>query len=173
MDDLRDAWASLADVLGLYDDAVSYLNGPCSPEALREAELVLGFPMPEQLAELLKLHNGQRIEKYGKPIFKSPLRAPLYRRQSFLDAQSIAEAYRAFIEDELLMQELGDREVPFASYRISITQGEVFTVNRDSGKVSLIRTETYDPFNPPEWQVWRLDRGDSLAEFLRQQRMLY
>jgi len=173
MDDLRDAWASFMDVLERYNNAVSYLNGPCSPEALREAELVLGFPMPEQLAELLKLNNGQRIEKYGKPIFKSPMRAPLYRRQSFLDAQSIAEAYRAFIEDELLMQEFGDREVPFASYWTSITQGEVFTVNRDSGVVNLIRTETYDPFNPPEWQVARFERGKDLADFLRQQCLLY
>jgi hypothetical protein len=172
MDDLRDAWASFVEILGRYGDTASYLNGPCSPEALREAELALGFPMPESLAELLKLNNGQRIEKEGKPIFKSPLKEPLYRRQSFLDARSIAAAYRAFIEDELLMREFGDREVPFASYRDSITQGEVFTVNRDSGRVSLIWTETYDPFNPPEWQVCRFDRGKDLAEFLRQQRML-
>jgi cell wall assembly regulator SMI1 len=173
MDDLRDAWASFVDVLKLYDDAVSYLNDPCSLETLREAELALGFPMPESLAELLKLNNGQRIEEDGKPIFKSPSGANLYRRQSFLDAQSIAEAYRDFVESELLVRELGDREVPFASYRDSITQGEVFTVNRDSGGVSLIWTETDDPFNSPEWQVCRFERGKDLAEFLRRQCQLY
>ncbi|HKI06117.1 MAG TPA: SMI1/KNR4 family protein [Thermoanaerobaculia bacterium] len=173
MDDLRDAWASFVEVLKGYGDAAAYLNGPCSPEALSAAETTLGFPMPESLAELLKLNNGQRIEKDGQPIFKNPSRSNLDRRQSFLDAQSIAEAYRGFIEDELLVQEFGDREVPFASLRPSITQGEVFTVNRDSGGVSLIWTETYDFFNPLDWQVCRFDRGKDLAEFLRQQSMLY
>jgi hypothetical protein len=171
MSDLAAAWQRWVGILEIIPAAASLLNGPCPIDVLRDAERALGFAFPESLAELLQLNNGQKLD--GKGLFKSPSGWDCYRRQFFLDAESIPIAYRTFIEDEFLLKELGDQEVPFASERIDFAQGEVFTVNWETQRVSLIWTETYDPWNPPEWQVARFDRGKDLAAFVEWQRMMY
>lgn len=171
MEGLAEAWQQLVGTTQLFPIAASLLNDPCPSDVLRDAERALGFALPDSLAELLRLNNGQKLD--GAGIFKSPSGWDRYRRQFFLDAEGIATAYRSFIEDELLLKEFGDMEVPFATDRVDFAQGEVFTVNRETQKVSLIWTETYDPWYPPEWQVTRCDRGKDLTEFFRWQRMMY
>ncbi len=170
MSEMTAAWRRLADLLNLSPAVAALLNEPCPPGILHDVERTLGFALPDSLAELLQLNNGQELE--GNGLFKSPSGWERYRRQFFLDAESIATAYRTFIEDELLLKEFGDKEVPFASQRVDFAQGEVFTVNRETQKVSLIWTETYDPWNPPDWQVARFDRGKDLAAFFEWQRMM-
>lgn len=166
MEDLILAWEDFRGVLKLYGKALSTLNAPCPPGTLRDVERDLRFELPESLAALLKLNNGQTPGSAG--IFKSVSGWDVYCRNTFLDAEGIAIAYKAFVQDEDLLAQFGDQEIPFAA-----SDREIFSVHRENGTVGLIWTEVSDPFLPPEWQLWRFDRGKNLAEFFRRQVVLY
>ena len=104
-------------------------------------------------------------------IFKSVSGWDAYHRHIFLDVESLVAVCRSFVENEVLVKEFPG-EVPFASESRSSCWGEVFTIHRETGKVSLIWT-TYDPLLPPDWQLNRFGRGETLAKFLRRQVTLY
>jgi hypothetical protein len=119
---------------------------------------------------LLELSDGQKPDTPG--IFKSVSGWDRYRRQIFLDVESIVAVYRHFAEDELLMASFPG-EVPFAAEKRSSCWDEVFTIHRETQKVSLVWKSAPDPFLPPDWQLSRFGRGEDLADFLRFQVKLY
>jgi hypothetical protein len=170
MDDLISAWEHFTGVLKCYGNAYSSLNEPCSSERIRQAERDLGFELPEPLVRLLELSNGQKPDTDG--IFKSVSGWNRYRRQIFLDVESIVAVYRHYVEDELLVKQFPG-EIPFAAEHRSTCWDEVFTIHRETRKVSLIWTSAPDPTLPPDWQFNRFGRGEDLAGFLRLQGMLY
>lgn len=170
MEDLVAAWEQFKGHLKLYTIASSSLNEPCSSERIRQAERDLGFELPESLVRLLELSDGQKPDTPG--IFKSVSGWDRYRRQMFLDVESVVAVYRHYVEDELLAAQFPG-EVPFASEKRSSCWDEVFTIHRETQKVSLIWTTAHDPFSPPEWQFHRFGRGEDLADFLRFQVKLY
>jgi hypothetical protein len=170
MEDLIAAWTEFATVLKGYGKDSS-LNEPCPPEAIRNAERELGFELPPALATLLKLSDGQTPDSTG--LFKSVSGWDVYLRHSFLGAEGLAVAYRNFVENEYLLEVFGDQELPFAVVGTPDDYREVFSVNRETGEVSLIETQIIDPRLPPEWQLTRHPRAESLAKFLRDQTILY
>jgi hypothetical protein len=170
MDDLKSAWQDFVRLIGGYGGAASSLNGPCPPETLRRVEDALGFELPGSLAELLGWNNGQKLDRKG--LFKSISGWDVYLRPVFLDAESIVTAYRRLIRDETLREELGEQEVPFAAANRPESFFEVFSVNRQDQRVSLLWT-CYDPLMPPDWQISRFARGRDLTEFVRSQIRLY
>lgn len=170
-EDLADAWRAFTEILKCYGNAPASLNEPCSAEKIREVEREMKLELPADLVELLKLCNGQKPDTRG--VFKSVSGWDVYRRQIFLDVESIPAAYAAFLRDEVLVQEFGDQEIPFAAARSAHGYEEIFSVHRETQRVSLIWTEISDPFLPPEWQLTRFDRGEDLEDFLRWQIKLY
>jgi cell wall assembly regulator SMI1 len=169
MEDLTSAWEQFTAELKCYSRAFSSLNRPCSAERIRQAERDLGFELPQPLVRLLELSNGQQPDTVS--IFKSVSGWDAYHRHIFLDAESLVAVCRSFVENEILGKEFPG-EVPFASESRSSCWGEVFTIHRETGNVSLIWT-TYDPLLPPDWQLNRFGRGETLADFLRRQVVLY
>ena len=161
MQDLIDAWEDLRGILKLYRNAFSTLNPPCSADTIRNVEQDLGFDLPEPLTTLLKLNNGQAPDSTG--VFKSVSGWNVYSRHTFLDAENVAVAYKAFLRDENLLEELGDQEIPFAVEGKPNNFKEMFSIHRGTGKVSLIRT-LYDPLMPPSWQTNRFARGPRWIE---------
>lgn len=168
---LTAAWQDFTGVLKIYGNALASLNPPCPPNPIRDAESALGFALPNSLAELLKLNNGQKLDSPG--IFKSISGWDVYRRSVFLDAESVVIAYRAFVGDEGLLKVFGDKEIPFAVAGSPSSYDEMFSVNRDDGRVSLLWTGAGDPFLPFDWRVARYKRGNDLAEFIRAQAALF
>jgi hypothetical protein len=171
MENVATSWQEFKNVLRLYGNAASCLNLPCPSDKIAAVELALGMKLPLDLVEILKLNDGQTLERKG--IFKSVSGWDLYRRHIFLDIDSIAIAYETFIQDNVLLQEFGDKEIPFAVSNQLSSYDEVFSINRDTQRVSLIWTQYIDPFNPPEWQVGKFVRGENLVEFLKQQSKFY
>src|SRR5437764_6140975 len=112
MQDLIAAWEELRGVLKLYPKALASLNPPCPADTIRKVEHDLTFDLPEPLRTLLKWNNGQTPDSTG--IFKSVSGWNVYRRHTFLDAESVAIAYEAFLRDENLLEEFGDQEIPFS-----------------------------------------------------------
>ena len=170
MHDLIAAWEELRGVLKLYSKALASLNPPCPADTIRKVEQNLTFDLPEPLRTLLKLNNGQTPDSPG--IFKSISGWNLYSRHTFLDAESVIVAYKAFLRDENLREEFGDQEIPFSVAGKPNHYKEIFSIHRQTGKVSLIWT-LYDPLLPSFWQTSRLARGNNLSEFLRRQIDLY
>lgn len=170
MQDLIAAWEELQGILKTYRNAFSTLNPPCLADTIRKVEQDLSFDLPEPLTTLLKLNNGQTLDSLG--IFKSVSGWNVYSRHTFLDAESVPVAYKAFFRDENLLEEFGDQEIPFAVEGKPNNFKEMFSIHRGTGKVSLIWT-LYDPLMPPSWQTSRFARGDNMAEFLRRQIDLY
>jgi hypothetical protein len=123
----------------------------------------------------LALNNGQKsgAEPSENGIFKSVSGWDVYERQVFLGIGGIAKAYKTFVEDEVLVDEFGTSEIPFAVAGDSSEYKEAFCINRSSQAVSLIWTQYFDPSNPPEWQVYRFERAKSLTEFIEKQIELY
>lgn len=166
MEDLIGAWTELASVLKGYGMAF-LLNGPCPSEVIRNAERKLGFELPPALATLLKLSDGQTPDSTG--LFKSVSGWDVYLRHRFLGAEGLAVAYRKFVKNGDLLELFGDQEIPFAVVGTPDNYREVFSVNRETGEVSLVETQIIDPLLPPDWQIARHRRAGSLAEFLRDQ----
>ena len=170
MQDLTAAWEEFLGVLKLYPKAFSTLNPPCSADTICDVERDLNFELPATLTALLKLNNGQILERAG--IFKSVSGWDVYSRPVFLDAESMAIAYKAFIRDANLLEEFGNQEIPFAVEGRPNNFKEMFSIHRETQKVSLIWT-LYDPLMPPSWGTQRLPRGKDLGEFLGRQVALY
>jgi hypothetical protein len=170
MEDLIAAWAEFARVLNGYGKTSS-LNGPCPPEAIRNAERKLGFELPPALATLLKLSDGQTPDSTG--LFKSVSGWDVYLRHRFLGAEGLAVAYRKFVKNGALLELFGDQEIPFAVVGTPDNYREVFSVNRETGEVSLVETQIINPLLPWDWQIFRRPRAGSLAEFLRGQVGMY
>ena len=82
-------------------------------------------------------------------------------------------AYKAFLASEALLAELGDQEIPFAVAGTPSYFREMFSIHRQTHKVSLLWTEVHDPWIPAGWQLMRFGRGDNLADFFRRQVDLY
>jgi hypothetical protein len=171
MSDVTEAWHAFCERIQVFPSAKNALNGPCAPETIQHVETALGFGMPDPLKQVLALNNGQRLDSIG--IFKSVSGWDLYRRHVILDALSIGQAYQNFVGDEILAQEYGHAEIPFAVSGTPERYSEAFTIHRQSGAISLIWTEYPDPFNPPKWQVWKFPRAENLAEFLWMQTRFY
>jgi hypothetical protein len=140
-------------LLKCYGKALASLNEPCPPERIRQAERDLGFELPPSLVRLLELSNGQKADTDG--VFKSVSGWNVYKRLIFLDVESIVAV------------------VPFAAEKRSTCWDEVFSIHRETQKVSLVWTVAPDPFLPPDWQFSRRGRGETLADFLRWQVSLY
>lgn len=170
-DRLIDAWTRFCEILRGYGKAVSTLNPPCPAEMILAVEQRLQFDLPSSLKALLRLSNGQRLDQDG--IFKSVSGWNVYRRQVFLDVESIPTAYERFLRDEVLVDEFGTDEIPFAVAGTPESHPEVFTIHRESQVVSLIWSDYRDPLMPAAWQVTRAPRGADLAEFLHRQIALF
>jgi len=170
MENLASAWEQFTGTLKCYGQAFASLNEPCPAERIRWAERELGFELPPSLVRLLELSNGQKPDTEG--IFKSVSGWNVYKRLVFLDVESVVAVYRHYVEDRDLMKEYPG-EVPFAAEKRSTCWDEVFSIHRETRKVSLVWTVAPDPFLPPDWQFSRFGRGEDLAEFLRWQVSLY
>jgi hypothetical protein len=170
MPDLTFAWEELLGALKRYPKALPSLNPPCPDETIRDVERDLGFTLPAPLVALLKLNNGQILEAAG--IFKSVSGWDAYFRHVFLDAESVAIAYRALIRDENLVEEFGLHEIPFAVEGRPDHYKEMYSIHSKTQKVSLLWT-FYDPTLPASWGTQKLPRGEDLAEFLGRQVALY
>jgi len=177
---LVETWEQYKSVLKLYGNALALLNPPCSTLQLSKAEKRLHFALPPSLKTLLALNNGQQLVDQATPqgIFKSVSGWDVYERHVFVGLEGICEAYESFISDKVLVEEFGVREIPFAiavspvPFRPTHYQ-EAFCINSATGIVSLIWTQHVDPLNPPEWQVAKFRRAESLAEFIGKQIELY
>jgi hypothetical protein len=165
------AWREFEGRLKIYGNALSALNSPCSGEAIAELEERLKFRFPRSLGELLRLANGQKLDRPG--VFKSISGWDRYMRHVFLDAASIATAYENFVGNEVLVAEFGSRQIPFSVAGTPDSYRECFCVHAEQQTVSLIWADVNDPWLPPEWQVARYARGRDLAEFLDRQTALY
>lgn len=180
MADIVEAWERFKSVLKLYGKAHLFLNPPCSAERIQEVERKLNFEFPSTLKYLLAINNGQRIDDEGikKGIFKSVSGWDVYERHVFLSLEEIRKAYKSFIDDKVLVEEFGANEIPFAIAVCPVpfnqTQyKEAFCINSSTGAVSLIWTQHIDPTTPPEWQVEKFKRAESLIEFIEGQIELY
>jgi hypothetical protein len=171
MQDLIAAWEQFRGVLKLYGKALSTLNPSCPTDTIRDVERDLSFEIPEPLAAILKVNNGQTLDSTG--IFKSTSGWNRYCRHTFLDAKSVGVAYKSFVESEDLLAELGDQEIPFAIAGTLDYFKEMFSIHRQTHRVSLVWTEVHDPWMPVGWQLTRFPRGENLAEFFRRQVTLY
>jgi hypothetical protein len=173
--DLDEAWEEFRGVLKHYDRAYSLLNPPCPAGRIQGFENKFGFKLPESLAAFLAIHNGQQPGGEGSQngIFKSISGWNGYERHLFLGIEDIETAYAAFIQDEVLLAEFGQDEIPFTAAGTPSHFRELFCLNAASGAVSLIWTQYVDPFNPPEWQVQQFPRAESLARFIEKQVELY
>ncbi len=174
--DVAAAWDGFRDTLEMYGDAVTLLNPPCSVAELAIFEQRFNLALPPALTALLALNNGQRIDERGAEagLFKSLSGWNVYERHVFLSIQEIAIAYQTFISDEVLVAEFGRNEIPFAVATGRKTYSpknykEAFCINSLTGAVSLIWTQYFDPLNPPEWQVQKFKRAESLSEFIEKQ----
>lgn len=177
---LVETWEQFRSVLNLYSNIETLLNPPCSPAQMSEAEGRLNFTLPQPLKTLLALNNGQRVDdkKTVKGIFKSLSGWDVYERHVFLGLDEIGQAYKAFVDDQVLVAEFGTSEIPFAIavFPVPFKQTpykEAFCINSSTGLVSLIWTQHIDPMNPSEWQVARFRRAASLAEFIEKQIVFY
>lgn len=158
-------------MLRVYPSGLTSLNAPCTPPDRAHAEMALGFALPAPLQTLLDLNNGQQPNSEG--LFKSVSGWDVYRRHVFLDALGIARAYQTFVADAVLLDEFGRDEIPFALCKHLTAYDEVFTIHRHTLAVSLIWTEYIDPYNPPEWQVRKFARAETLCDFILLQHHLY
>jgi len=173
--DIIEIWEQFRGVLKLYGDAFLLLNPPCSHSQIHEFEKLYNLPLPDMLQTLLGLNNGQIINQEGskKGVFKSISGWNTYERHVFLSITEIKTAYETFIGDQVLLTEFGDREIPFAVAGAPSRYREAFCIDQLTGKVSLIWTQYVDPLNPPEWQVQKFKRGDSVTQFIEKQIELY
>ena len=173
--DLTQTWTHFQEVIKRYGKASSLLNPPCAPSSLSEFDDRFPIRLPELLKTLLAINNGQEVTGEGRKngIFKSVSGWDVYKRHVFLTIEGIETAYKVFIEDTVLLAEFGGSEIPFAVAGIPGQYSEAFCIDALTGAVSLIWTEISDPFNPPEWQVQKFHRADSLQAFIEQQIELY
>jgi len=173
--DITQTWTQFQEVLKRIGKANSLLNPPCAPQSPRAFEDRFSIQLPEPLKTLLAINNGQVVTGDGSKngIFKSVSGWDVYERHIFLGIEGIAIAYQVFTSDSLLLAEFGSHEIPFAVAGSPSRYREAFCVHAVTGAVSLIWTEISDPFNPPEWQVQRFRRSDSLAEFIEKQIEFY
>lgn len=172
---LQDVWRQFKTILTGYNQEESTLNPPCSIVSIRQAESRLGFELPDPLKEILFENNGQRLAGEGvkNSIFKSISGWNLYERHVFLGIEAIETAYQTFIADKILFAEFGTGEIPFAVAGNPAHFREAFCIDHSTHTVSLIWTQFPDPFNPPEWQVQKFNRAESLAGFIEKQIELY
>jgi hypothetical protein len=177
--DIVKAWEQFTHVLKIYN-AHLLLNPPYTAEQFQEVDRNFNFDFPSPLKSLLALNDGQRIDDEGikKGVFKSVSGWNVYERHIFLSLEEIKKAYKSFIGDEVLVEEFGTNEIPFA-IAVSpvpyshIQYKEAFCINSSTGAISLIWTQYIDPMNPPEWQVAKFRRAESLIEFIEKQTELY
>jgi len=177
--DIIKTWERFTGVLKIYK-AHLLLNPPCAAEQIQELGKKFDLDFPSPLKSLLALNNGQRIDDEGikKGVFKSVSGWDVYERHIFLSLEEIKKAYKSFIDDEVLVEEFGKDEIPFAiavspiAYS-QIQYKEAFCINSSTGIVSLIWTQHIDFMNPPEWQVAKFKRAESLMEFIERQTELY
>jgi hypothetical protein len=177
--DIVKAWEQFTGALKMYN-AHLLLNPPCATEQILEVDKIIDVDFPSSLKSLLLLNNGQRMDDEGikKGIFKSVSGWDVYLRHIFLSLEEIKKAYKSFIDDEVLLEEFGANEIPFAIAVSPVAYShmqyrEAFCINSSTGIVSLIWTQYIDPMNPPEWQVWKFKRAESLTEFIEKQTELY
>lgn len=170
-----EAWEQFKGALECYGNALSLLKPPCSVEHIQKAESRFNLGLPNTLKKLLTLNNGQLVDDRGAKsgLFKSVSGWDVYERHIFLDIEGIETAYKTFIDDKLLTDEFGLNEIPFAVAGSPKHYREAFCINCSTHAVSLIRTEVFDPFSPPEWQVWKFNRAETLMEFIEKQIELY
>ena len=175
MTDLIELWEQFKGVLERYGNARSLLNPPCSAERILQVENKFNFELPGPLKTLLALNNGQQVGNEGSKngIFKSISGWDVYERHVFLGIEELETAYETFMNDNVLTAEFGINEIPFAVAGNSTSYREAFCINALTGKVSLIWTQYIDPFNPPEWQVQKFMRAESLMKFIEKQIDLY
>jgi hypothetical protein len=173
--DLVETWGQFSEVLKRYGKAYSLLNLPYSVEQIQAVEKKFNFELPGTLKSLLALNNGQQVgdEDNKSGIFKSVSGWNVYERHVFLGIEAIKTAYATFIQDPILVAEFGANEIPFAVAGSPTQFREAFCIHAKTGKVSLIWTQYVDPFNPPEWQVQKFKRGESLIQFIEKQIELY
>jgi hypothetical protein len=172
---LVQAWEQYKSILKAYGGADALLNPPCSAQQVGEVETRLSFALPLSLRALLTLNNGQRLDEQGmaKGIFKSVSGWDVYQRQVYLGIQEIEAAYKAFVDDNVLIAEFGAGQIPFAVAGSPTHYTEAFCIDFSTETVNLIWTQHVDPFNPPEWQVHKFRRAESLTEFVQRQIELY
>jgi hypothetical protein len=170
-----EVWEQFQSILNRYGRVYSYLNPPCSPDQILAAESLNNIAFPEALISLLCLNNGQQIgnESFKLGIFKSFSGWDAYKRHLFLGVDEIGTAYQTFISDPVLLSEFGTNEIPFAVAGSPTQFSEAFCIHSLTGAVSLIWTEYVDPFNPPEWQVQKFHRAETLTKFIAKQIELY
>jgi hypothetical protein len=173
--DLVNAWERFTHVLKIYN-AHLLLNPPCTAEHIQEVDRKFNFDFPSPLKSLLALNDGQQIDDEGikKGVFKSVSGWNVYQRHVFLSGEEIRKAYESFINDEALVEEFGKKEIPFAIAPSPIPYSQIqyreaFCVNSSTGIVSLIWTQHIDPMDPPEWQIAKFKRAESLTEFIEKQ----
>lgn len=172
--DLVETWERFRYILKLYNADV-LLNPPCTTEQIQEMNQKVGVDFPSTLKSLLTLNNGQHIG-IKKGIFKSVSGWDVYEKHVFLSLEEIWAAYKSFINNKILVEEFGKSEIPFAVSPVQFSQmqyKEAFCINSATGTVSLIWTQYIDPMNPPEWQVEKFKRAESLIEFIEKQIELY
>jgi hypothetical protein len=174
-----ETWERFTHALKIYN-AHLLLNPPCAAEQIQEVDKEFALDFPSPLKSLLALNDGQRIDDEGvkKGIFKSVSGWNVYERHIFLSCEEIKKAYKSFIDDEILVEEFGTNEIPFAIAVSPIPYShiqykEAFCINSSTGAISLIWTQYIDVMNPPEWQVAKFRRADSLIEFIERQIELY
>jgi len=170
-----EAWERFKDILECYCNALSLLNPPCSAEHIQKIENRFNLELPHTLKILLTLNNGQLVDDRGAKsgLFKSISGWDIYERHIFLDIEGIGTAYNTFIDNKLLTDEFGVNEIPFAVAGSPKHYREAFCINCSTQAVSLIKTAVWDPWMPPEWQVHKLNRAESLMEFIEKQIGLY
>ena len=173
--DLTQTWTQFQEVLKRFGNAYSLLNPPCAPSSLSKFDDRFPIQLPEPLKTLLAINNGQEVAGEGQKngIFKSVSGWDVYERHVFLPIEGIETAYKVFVQDTVLLAEFGRSEIPFAVAGTPSQYSEAFCIDAATGAVSLLWTAYRDPFNPPEWQVERFKRADSLASFIEKQIELY
>ena len=76
-------FARFTDWLGInHPEGLEVLNPPATDDDIQKLEAVLGFSLPEDLAQALKIHNGQ-----------NPVSGPLLPGGEFLSTKAIAEQW--------------------------------------------------------------------------------
>ena len=173
--DFVERWEHFRGVLKPYDRAGFLFNPPCPADKIQHAEQKIHFELPSLLQTLLALNNGQQAgsEDSKDGIFKSISGWNVYERHIFLGIEAIETAYETFTADEVLLAEFGPSEIPFAVAGTPARYREAFCIHALTGRVSLIWTQYPDPFNPPEWQVQKFERAESLTRFIEKQIELY
>ncbi len=149
----------------------SLLNPPCPVNEIKNAETQLGFCLPEDLATILTLNNGQDLSKVG--IFKNISGWNNYNKLKFLDIHGIVAARESFLKDDDLVAFFGDKLVPFSTEAGNDTLGDTYVINKETNQVFTLWTTAPDWSLPKDWQLGAFKRGESLMEFLKLQIMLY